>query len=121
MVAAGSLNRRIQIQRAAVTKDALNNDVHTWENILPGDGKVWASKRDATTRERLAASELGADITTIFEVRYSSDVALLNPRDRIVLDERAYEIVGVTEIGYRDALKITAIARAEDGLPRVFT
>lgn len=118
---AGKLNRKIIIQRATVTKDALNNDVPGWENVLPGDGKVWASKRDASARERLSASEMGADITTIFKVRYSSDIALTNPRDRILLDERAYEIVGVTEIGYRDGLQITAMARAEGGLPRVFS
>jgi len=106
---AGKLDRRVTLQRATITQDALNNDVHEWGPIAT----VWGSKRPASARERLSADEVGADMVMVFQIRWSFDVSDLNPKDRLVYDSRTYDISGVTEIGYRVGLEITAVARAD--------
>jgi len=106
---AGKLDRRITLQRATITQDALNNDVHEWAPIAT----VWGSKRPANARERLSASEIGADLVMVFQIRWSFDVADLNPKDRLVCDGRTFDILGVTEIDYRVGLDITAVARTD--------
>lgn len=108
---AGSLDRRIRIERATVTPNEFNEPVESWSTLAT----VWASKEDIRDGERWSAQEVGAEITTRFLVRYSSDVAGIDPRDRIVFDGRIYGIVAVKERGRREGLEITAAARAENG------
>lgn len=108
-LAAGKLDRRIALQRFTATRDALNNPVDAWLLLAT----VWASKLDVRDSERFAAKEVGAEIGTRFQLRYSATVADLNPKDRISYNGRTYDIVGVKEIGRREGLEITAIARAD--------
>jgi SPP1 family predicted phage head-tail adaptor len=106
---AGSMDRRITIQRATVTVDAFNNPIVAWASLC----SVWAEKVEATQSELLAAREKGAAITKRFRIRYSDDVSDLSPADRFTFEGRTYDILGVGEIGRRRGLEITAIARAE--------
>ena len=106
---AGKMDRRITLQRATVTYDALNNPVQTWATLAT----VWASKEDISDSERVAAKEVGAEITTRFQIRYSTDVSDLNPKDRLTYNSDTYQIVGVKEIGRREGLEITSVARID--------
>jgi len=108
-LAAGDLDRRIIIQRATVTKGTHNADVETWIVLA----RVWAGKKDVSDRERVAAAEVAAEITTRFVIRWSSVVEDVGPRDRVVYDGRIYDISAVKEIGRRDGLEISAAARAD--------
>jgi SPP1 family predicted phage head-tail adaptor len=81
----------------------------TWATLAT----VWASRQDIRDSERVAAQEVGADITTRFQIRYSSEVAGVNPKDRINFDGSIYEIVAVKEIGRREGLELTAAARTD--------
>ena len=109
---AGNLDRRIRLERATITQNALNEDIPTWGELAT----VWTSKLDVSDGERLAAAEVAAVISTRFRIRWSSLVASLNPKDRVVYPTsggRIYDIVAVKEIGRREGLEISAMARAD--------
>lgn len=106
---AGKLDRRLTLERATVTYDSFNSPVYTWATLAT----VWGEKKEISDGERLSAQEKGADITTRFQIRYSTTVADLNPKDRLTYDSRTYDIVGVKELGRRDGLEITTKARTD--------
>lgn len=109
MDASGRLDRRITISRATESRDASNNVVSTWSDLTT----VWASRQDIRDSERIAAQEVGAEITTRFQIRWSSVVSGVTPKDRISFAGRVYDIVAVKETARRAWLEITASARAE--------
>jgi SPP1 family predicted phage head-tail adaptor len=74
---------------------------------------VWAHAAPVRTPRRQRAGETLASKSYRFTIRYSSDVADVDPRDRVTFDGRTYDVQGVKEIGRREGLEITATARAE--------
>lgn len=92
-----------------MTTNALNEQVATWSTIAT----VWASANPVSDGERLRAGETIADRMVRFQIRYSPDVADVDPRDQVVFDGRTYDISGVKEIGRREGLEITGTARGE--------
>lgn len=63
--------------------------------------------------EKLAANEVQAAATVKFRVRWSPAMAEISPTWRLTFDGRDYDIAAATETGHRDAIEITAMARAE--------
>lgn len=112
---AGDLDRRIVIQRPTFSRAApLYEALASWATYAT----VWASKRPATAREMIKAQELGAEIDTVFEIRRSNDVRLVDPTFRIVADGVTHEIRGVLEGAVRgESIVIQCVARNEGGLP----
>ena len=112
---AGPLDRRIILQRAATAQDpGTGEEVSTWANIVAtGDGSIAASWRRASARETLAASEVSAAVTDVFEIRYDSAWSDLSPLDRLTYNGKTYDIVEVAEIGRRVGLRVGATARAD--------
>jgi len=106
---AGARDRRITLQRALTTKNALNEDVKTWGAI----GKRWAEKLDVSDGEQLRAAQVGATITTRFRVLHDDLTSTLTARDRLLLGSLVYEITGIKEIGTREGLEITTTARPD--------
>jgi SPP1 family predicted phage head-tail adaptor len=106
---AGDLDRRITIERFTETRDPFNNPVKSWAPLAT----VWASRADVSDSERLAAQEIGAEITTRFRIRWSRALSDVDPKDRVRFDGRLYDIVGVKEIARREGLEITTAARSE--------
>lgn len=106
---AGKLDRRVQFRRSFPRDDGFQ-PVETWDSH---GTPVWAAKRDVSDRERMAAQEVSATITTRFQVRWSSFTAGITPKDRLTCEGVEYDITGIKEIGRRDALEITASARAD--------
>lgn len=106
---AGKLDRRIQILRASKTTNSLNEEIETWPVLTT----VWAAKRDVSDGERMRAQEVEAEITTRFTLRWSSAVADVNPKDRVLYAGKTYDIFSVKEIGRRDGIEITATARSD--------
>jgi SPP1 family predicted phage head-tail adaptor len=106
---AGAMDRRIALQQATVTYDALNNPTETWATLAT----VWASKEDLSDSERVAAAEVGAAMTTRFRIRYSLKVSGINPKDRLTFDGNTYEVVNTKEIGRREGIEITATFRTD--------
>jgi SPP1 family predicted phage head-tail adaptor len=106
---AGRLDQRIVIQRAVTSADDFNQPVETFATLAT----IWAAAVPVSDGERMQSGQTLANKMIRFTIRYSSDVADVDPRDRIVFDGRTYDIAGVKEIGRREGLEITATARAE--------
>lgn len=106
---AGALDRRIQFRRFTMTDDGFTT-VEAWADH---GSPVWASRRDVSDRERMAAMEVAAMITTRFHVRYSSFTAGITPKDRLTCEGVEYDITGIKQMGRRDGFEITASARAD--------
>jgi SPP1 family predicted phage head-tail adaptor len=108
---AGPLDRRIQILRATITTDAMNTPVETWVLLVT----VWASKRDVSDGERFKSGTMNASRMTRFQIRHSSQVATVNPKDRVVFEGLTYDIIATKELDRRDGIEITAAARTDGG------
>lgn len=104
---AGKLDRRVQFRRAGLVDDGFTS-AEVWADH---GAPVWAAKREASDRERMAALEVSATITARFHVRYSAFTAGITPKDRLVCEGREYSITGIKEIGRRVGFEITASAR----------
>jgi SPP1 family predicted phage head-tail adaptor len=109
MTGSGSLNRRATLQRATVTRNDFNEEIETWNTLA----SVWINRRDASANEAYRAQEVGAQISTRFTIRYSSDVDDLNPRDRLLYDGTVYNITGVRETQRNRWLEVDCVARPD--------
>jgi SPP1 family predicted phage head-tail adaptor len=107
----GELDRRITIRRVSLVPNEFNELIETWNDLAT----VWAKRTDASANESYRAQEVGAQISVRFVIRYSVQVADLNPLDRIAFDGREYNITRVGEpAGTRNRWReIDAVARAE--------
>lgn len=105
---AGKLDRRITLQRFTATQDeGSGEEVETWATLAT----VWASKRDVSDGERVAAAEVQAEVTTRFQIRWSSEVADLSAKDRLVCEGVTYAITGTKELNRHEGIEITAARR----------
>lgn len=109
---AGLLDRRVALKRKTITRGEGNAPIEAWTTIAT----VWASRRDVTDIERLRADEIGAVLTTRFQIRYSPTVSDLSPADRLTCEGRTYNIEGVLQLGRDEGLEINASTRAEGDL-----
>lgn len=106
---AGSLDRRITLERFTSTRDDYNEEVRTWTTLASRA----ASYEPLSDGERFRAGETAATASARFVIRHSTAVADLSPLDRLVFEGVTYEIVRVKEIGRREGIEITANARAD--------
>ena len=107
---AGKLDRRVTILRYSMTRNADNEPIETWSDLAT----VWASKKDISDGEKVRAAQIGASLSTRFQIRWSSLVADVNPKDRLRYGGRTYEIVGVKELGRRDGIEISALSAPDE-------
>lgn len=105
----GRLDVRIDIRRATTTANAFNEPIETWATLAT----VWAEAKPVLDSERLQAGQTIAQRQYRFTIRWSSVVADVNPRDRILYDGREYDIEGVKDLERNRWREITATARAE--------
>lgn len=109
MMKVGKLNRRISLQRYTIVTNRLNEQEQIW-NVF---AEVWASKQDISDSERIASQQIQATITTRFQIRYNALVSSLNAKDRVVFEGRIYDISAVKEIGRKEGIEISAVARTD--------
>lgn len=109
---AGKLDRRVTLFRFGTTYDEFNQPTESWTEI----GKRWASKSDASDGEKLRAAQVGASVTTRFQMRFDSLTRTLTAADQIECEGIRYAISGVKETeGRREGIEVTA-ARPNDNL-----
>ncbi len=105
---AGKLNHRITILRLSRSYNDANQPVESWIALRT----VYAGVRRATATERLAAGQVSAQVTDIFEVRREPEIEAIDAKDRLRHAGREYDIIEVSDLD-RDGLLIRAAARAD--------
>jgi SPP1 family predicted phage head-tail adaptor len=108
---AGKLDRRITLERYTETVNEWNEPITGWTSL----GQRWASKEDVSDGEKVRAAQVGASVSTRFQVRYDSLTSTITAADRLSYDGVQYQISGTKEIGRREGIEITA-ARPNDNL-----
>ena len=109
-ISAGSLDRRIALQRATITRDEYNAEVSTWATFATRA----ASYEPVPDGEKFRAGERASEISARFVIRWSQAVKDTSPKDQLIFDGRTYAVTRVKEIGRREGLEITAVGR-DDG------
>ena len=107
---AGKLDRKIVLQRATMVQNEFNEPVPSWGVLCT----VSAESMPVSDSERVRSSQVGAEITMRFGIRYSSVTATLDPRDRLIYGGKVFEIVGIKELGRREGFEISARAAGEN-------
>ncbi|MEQ9257502.1 MAG: head-tail adaptor protein [Roseovarius sp.] len=109
---AGSLTRRIQIERVSETPDGFGGFDQTW---TPLGAPIFARRRDVSDQERVSAARFENKLVTRFVIRASSFARGIRRLDRLVHEGITYEIDGIKEWpDSRAFLEITAVT--EDSL-----
>ena len=103
----GRLDRRILILQRSTSTDAWNQNLGSYVSLL----EVWAEVKDLGAKEREEADQRVTVNPKIFTIRYRSEVTT---KHRISFDGDIYQITGMTEIGRKEGLRITAVAREND-------
>lgn len=108
-VTAGKRNRKVLVERGTSTQDEYGSPVTTWATLWGG----WASWRRAGARETLAAAEVGATVTDVFDLPYTPTSKDITPEDRLIYDGKTYDIAEAAEIGFHEGVTVKASARVE--------
>jgi head-tail adaptor len=120
---AGRLDRLITIQRKTLTSSDSGDVVETWTTLIE---RRAAGYRPLKGEERFNAAQVIGTEQVEFRIRYSSNVADLSQRDRIVypaladespedvpVERDIFDILAVHEIGRREGLLIITQRRAD--------
>lgn len=100
--AAGELSVLVQFQRQDQAGD--------WADI---GAPHPARRRDLRADERWRSGTVQAGVEARFTVRHTPFASTVTPRDRLVADGEAFEIVGVRDLGRRRWIEITAASRTD--------
>lgn len=109
---AGRLDRRISLQRATITQDSTGDEVLTWGTLTT----VWAEAKPMRGAESFTAQQFIGKTPVTFRIRWSDATKAITVEDRIIFDERTFNILDVREIGRREGLEVDAYARSEDAV-----
>lgn len=91
-----SLNDRIILLQLGEALDELNKPIKTWSPFLPGDGGLWASVKDISGRQFVAAGGVQNPVQTEITIRRRAD---LLPGMRVRKGVAIYEIQAILERG----------------------
>jgi len=84
----GKLNRRVTLQRQAVSRDAVGQAKPVWADVAT----VWAAALPLSGREYFESARVNSEITVRVVIRYRADV---KPSWRIKYGADAYDIVEI--------------------------
>ena len=104
---AGKLDRRLTLRRKTTTTDEFGGEVASWSDVAT----VWASKEDVRDAERVRAQQVGASITTRFQIRPLAGGAKPSVEWQATCEGVLYEITAVKEIGRREGWELSAVAQ----------
>lgn len=104
-MAAGSLNHRVTIRRLSnVPANEFNEPPDQWVDFTT----LYASVKDVTANEEYRSDEITGEITTRFEVRWSSVSKTIDVRDRVKFNGAEYNIISVRETKRNRTIEIDA-------------
>jgi SPP1 family predicted phage head-tail adaptor len=101
MIFSNMLDRQIELQQYSFSKSAFGEKEQSWNTLAT----VPASIKPVTGKEVLRSGQITSEFDVIVRIRHIQGVA---PKDRFVYDGEIYDIQGVSEIGRREGLEITA-------------
>lgn len=104
---AGKLDRLVTIQRAVIARDAAGQEIKTWEDVAT----VWAQARPFRGGERFVAQQIVGKAVMTFVIRWRANVTV---KDRIVYDDKVWDIRDVREVGRHVGFEIDTTARSEE-------
>lgn len=99
-IPAGSLDRRVLLERRAIARNATGEGRSTWSALA----QVWAERRDMRGRDLIAARAQDFEAETVWRLRWRGDV--VPATTRLVADGQPFEILSVAEIGRREGIEI---------------
>lgn len=105
---AGQRNRRITIERATFTRNALNEKVETWISYADAFAEVIFG----TGQERREAAQESATAAATFRVLDTQLTRVVTTRDRISFDGTYWDITSVVPLGFNEGREITAVRAA---------
>jgi len=103
-----TLNRRVVIERYTVIPGPLN-DEWVWSDIRT----VWAAMKYDSVDEEFASNQNYARRVVTFTMRFTSDLTAV---DRLRCNGVEYDIKGIREIGFREAIEVKAEATDPGGV-----
>lgn len=103
-----TMNRRVVVERYTVIPGPLN-DEWVWSDIRT----VWAAMKYDRADEEFAAHQTYARRLVTFTMRFTSNLTAL---DRLRCDGVTYEIKGIIEVGFREAIEVKAEATDPGGV-----
>ena len=96
---AGKLDRRITIESATLSVNAVGESVKAWATL----DTVWAGVSALSGKEYVGAAQVVGEEQLIFRIRYRTDVTLHN---RIIYNSEEYDIQHIAEVGRRQGLDL---------------
>lgn len=107
---AGTLDRRITIQRQTSTLSDSGDPVVVWADVAT----VYARKLENRGQERFTTQQIVGRAMKTFQFRWSATVAEVTTKHRIVFDGRDHDITDVREIGRREGIEVDCFAPSEE-------
>jgi SPP1 family predicted phage head-tail adaptor len=102
LIAAGDLDRQIEILKRRVVKSDAGEESETFVSGLT----AWAKVVQQAGRDYFAARQVHAEETMQFTIRYRTD---FDQFDRIGYRGRQFRIAHMAELGRREAWEITGV------------
>lgn len=93
----GERRHRVVFQSATVSQDAFGEATNTWSNLCTS----WALVQPMKGRERQAANQTQAELTTRIVTRSRSELSSLGPGDRATWNGHTYDIRSVVGRDHR--------------------
>lgn len=97
----GRMDRKIELQRATVTRNGIGDTVKLWATYAT----VPASLKVQPAGERVNGDKREGDNKAMFTIRYISGVLT---SDRLLYEAVNYDIINVREVGRRHLLEVEA-------------
>lgn len=114
---AGTLDRLVALQRKSSSPSDSGEPQITWATLA---AQRWAAKMPVSGSERYGGQQFEALEQVEFRLRWSADIADLQPTDRVIEpaqdsalppERSIYDIIAVLEIGRREALRVITARR----------
>lgn len=103
-----TLNRRVVIERRTMTQTEWGPE-YAWSDLRT----VWAALKYDSADEEVAANQNYARRVVTFTMRWTSGLTAV---DRLRCDGVTYDVKGITEIGFREAIEVKAEATDPGGV-----
>ncbi|MDR7130691.1 head-tail adaptor [Algoriphagus sp. 4150] len=91
----------VEIHQPIIEKDSVGQEKETFTLYQ----KFWASKYEWQNREQYEGKNLIDSNVWVFKIYYDVNIT---SNHIIIFDSRIFQIRGIKEIGYKEALEITA-------------